>query len=307
MSTLIPFSTLDALIAEHPRLAPSTKQQYQKAVAGALAAGVNLADAEALGAYAAELNKSSRSFLRAAVKLWAEKLADQARAGATPQNVNTVTATIYRAQALTKAIEVKPGKGQKAHIWLTRTEVARLQATCNPRTVRGRRDKIILGLLAGAGLRRGELAGLRFGDIILQPVAGRFRTVLNIKGKGARDRIIPIKDELAAGLDDWGNSLKHTGPVARSVTKGDAIGASISAVGIFKIVARAGAKMGKPELAAHDLRRTYAQLAHEAGVSIAQICRLLGHASIATTQRYLNLELDLEVTASDFVPFKWGE
>jgi len=52
----------------------------------------------------------------------------------------------------------------------------------------------------------------------------------------------------------------------------------------------------------HDLRRTYAQLGYNAGVPITQISVLLGHSSIKTTQEYLNLNLDLESTASDFVP-----
>jgi integrase len=61
--------------------------------------------------------------------------------------------------------------------------------------------------------------------------------------------------------------------------------------------------IGKPELQPHDLRRTYAELGRRAGVSIEQISRLLGHATIKTTQEYLNIELDLETTISDFVPF----
>jgi len=73
---------------------------------------------------------------------------------------------------------------------------------------------------------------------------------------------------------------------------------------VFNIVRRHGEMMDKPELAPHDLRRTYAQLGYEAGVPITQISILLGHANVATTQRYLNLELDLETTASDFVPFE---
>jgi integrase len=61
--------------------------------------------------------------------------------------------------------------------------------------------------------------------------------------------------------------------------------------------------IGKPELQPHDLRRTYAELGRRAGVPIAQISRLLGHATIKTTQEYLNIQLDLETTISDFVPF----
>jgi integrase len=61
------------------------------------------------------------------------------------------------------------------------------------------------------------------------------------------------------------------------------------AVSLFRLVNKYGRKMGKPELAPHDLRRTYAQLGYEAGVSITQISQLLGHTNVATTQLYLNL------------------
>ena len=61
--------------------------------------------------------------------------------------------------------------------------------------------------------------------------------------------------------------------------------------------------IGKDDLAPHDLRRSYAQIGFEEGVPITQLSTLLGHASVSTTQKYLNLALDLEVTASDFVPF----
>ena len=64
-----------------------------------------------------------------------------------------------------------------------------------------------------------------------------------------------------------------------------------------------GAMIGKLDLQPHDLRRTYAELGRRAGVPISQISKLLGHASIETTQEYLNIELDLETTVSDFVPF----
>ena len=63
-----------------------------------------------------------------------------------------------------------------------------------------------------------------------------------------------------------------------------------------------GRRIGKPELAPHDLRRTYAQLGYAAGVPITQISVLLGHESVATTQKYLDLNPDLENTVSDFIP-----
>lgn len=291
------------MIDSHPKLAASTKNQYRKAILGYLETGQSLADTAALAAYAATLSKSSKSFLKASVRLWTKHIANQAKANSTPETANAVTATLHRLDAINEAIQVEASKGQKAHTWLSQAEVKQLLATCNTKTVKGKRDKLILGLLVGAGLRREELAALTFEDIVLQPIAGKFRTVLNVQGKGAKDRIIPISDSLAAALDEWAALVGNTGNVARSVSKGDLVGDSLSAIGIFHIVRSAGEAIGKAELAPHDLRRTYAQIGLDSGVSIIQISQLLGHSSVATTQRYLNLDLDLETTISDFVPF----
>lgn len=288
------------LIESNPKLQPSTKGQYVKAITKYLDTGNHLTDADALTAYAQGLSKSSRAFLKAAIRLWGEAVALKAKAGATPANVGAVQATIYRVDALNEAIKVEASKGQKAHTWLTQAEVKRLMAKCSD-SIQGKRDRVVLGLLVGAGLRREELVNLTFEYVVLQPMGNKFRTVLNVKGKGAKDRVVPISDALAGLLDSW-RAIVGTGRIARSISKGGAIGDSLSAVGIFHVVSNAGVTISKPELAPHDLRRTYAQLGFEAGVPITQISRLLGHSSVATTQRYLNLELDLSVTVSDFVP-----
>ena len=54
----------------------------------------------------------------------------------------------------------------------------------------------------------------------------------------------------------------------------------------------------------HDLRRTYAKLARQAGAPLEQIQLSLGHASLATTERYLGSRLDLAVTPSDLIAVK---
>jgi len=77
---------------------------------------------------------------------------------------------------------------------------------------------------------------------------------------------------------------------------------SLSTVAILGIAGEHKAMIGLPELAAHELRRTFAQIGYDSGIPITQISILLGHSSVEVTQRYLNLDLDLEVTASDFVP-----
>lgn len=285
-------------------LADSTKAQYRKAIKNALEADVNIADAGQLADYALTLSKSSKSFLKAAVRLWSKGIEFEAKGQARPDNVDVVLATVYRVEALNEAIKVKGENGTKAHSWLSQAEIKRLLEYCKEKTLKCQRDKIILGLLCGAGLRRDELVRLTFADIKHQPIAGRIRTVLDITGKGDKNRVVPISNSLATALDEWVRPTGGQGRIARSVSQAGKLGETISAIGIFKIVNRAGATIGFPGLAPHDLRRSFAQIGYEAGVPIVQISEVLGHSSIATTQKYLNLKLNLETTVSDFVPFE---
>jgi len=290
------------LIDQASNLANSTKAKYTRAVARYLATGADLGDAEALATYARDLPTSGRAFLKAALRVVTDRTATALKGSADPDNVQGVTAALYRLDALQSAIEVETPKGTKAHTWLTAAEVKRLFQTCGD-DLKGQRDRVVLGLLAGAGLRRAEVAALTFDAIILQPVAGKMRTVLQVKGKGAKGRIVPISDVLANALDVWAGAIGGGGHIARAFTRRRELADSISSVGIFHLVRSHGVLIGKPDLAPHDLRRTFAQLGLDAGVPITQISVLLGHASITTTQRYLNLAVDLSVTVSDFVPF----
>jgi len=291
-----------AMIDQAGNLADSTRTKYKRALTRYLATGADLGDAEALATYARDLPTSGRAFLKAALRVVTERTALALKGSADPDNVQGVQAALYRLDALQSAIEVETHKGTKAHTWLTAAEVKRLFQTCGD-DLQGQRDRVILGLLAGAGLRRAEVAALTFDAIILQPVAGKMRTVLQVTGKGAKSRIVPVSDALANALDAWAGVTGGTGHIARAFTRRRELAGSISSVGIFHIVRAHGAQIGKPDLAPHDLRRTFAQLGLDAGVPIVQISTLLGHAGITTTQRYLNLAVDLSVTVSDFVPF----
>jgi site-specific recombinase XerC len=291
-----------AVIDRAAHLAESTRDQYKKAVANYLDAGGRLGDAQALVRYAETLPASGRAFLKAAVRLLTDGMATSLKGRATPDTVDAVQAALYRIEALQEAIPTRQPRGHKAHTWLNQAQVKTLLATCEDGIV-DQRDRLVLGLLVGAGLRRAELVKLRFDQVKLQPMGDRFRTVLEVQGKGAKDRAVPISDPLANAIDEWGKRVEHQGRIARSLGRGRRIADRMSAVAIFNVVQKRGAMMGKPNLAPHDLRRTYAQLGYEAGIPITQISKLLGHANVATTQRYLNLELDLEVTVSDFIPF----
>jgi len=150
-----------------------------------------------------------------------------------------------------------------------------------------------------AGLRREEAASIQFTDIVKQ----NQRYVLNVTGKGAKSRVVPINDHLAEAIIDCQFLIDVEGLILRSLGRDRIPKDSISTTGLYNIVQKRGAIIGKPELRPHDLRRTYAELGRRAGMPISQISKLLGHASIETTQEYLNIELDLEMTVSDFVPF----
>jgi integrase len=285
-------------LIERANLADTTKAQYKKAIKNYLATGNSLSDSEALADYARGLKKSSRGFLKAAIKLWSKEIETITKGQATPQNVASVQATVYRLEALNEAIKVKQTTGNKAHIWLSGPEVKKLLDT-PPKNLVGQRDKLILGSLVGAGLRREELAELRFDNIKRMGD----RIVFDVKGKGAKDRVIPIADKLAQMIDDWAEVISREGYVIRSLGMNREPKESMSSVAIFQVVRKYGKVIGKPELAPHDLRRTYAQIGVDNGIPIQQISKLLGHASIQTTMRYLNMEIDLEATISDFVPF----
>jgi integrase len=295
-------------------LAASSKAKYTAVVNRYLDAGHSLTDPAALASFAAGLPASGRAFLKAAVKLWTARQMTAVKGLATPQNVNQVQAAVYRFEALQAAIAAPAGTGETVHIWLSLAETRRLLAL--PGSDRaGRRDRLALGLLAGAGLRRQEAVTVTLADVKLQPVGERLRTALQIRGKGAKNRVVPISDRLAAAIEAWSRLVGGDGPILRALGRNGEAGASLSGVGLFYIVRNYGRQLARVEkqdgrrqqlrqLAPHDLRRTYAQIGYDSGVAITQISKLLGHSSVTTTQRYLNLELDLETTISDFVPFE---
>jgi integrase len=283
-------------------LGAATCIKYRSVVTAYLATGASLGDADALTTFAGTLSASRKAHMKAAVRLWAGAVSDLAKSQATPENIDAVQATVYRAEAITKAITVRKAKGTKAHTWLSQTQVKALSNAVGNGIV-GARDKAVLGLMVAAGLRREEAVTLRFEDVKLLPVGEKMRTVLDVAGKGAKQRQVPISDTLATDLDKWGAYVGHAGLIARSLGRRREPGESLSAVALFGLARKYGARIGKPELAPHDLRRTYAQLGYDAGVPITQLSKLLGHESVTTTQRYLNLDLDLATTASDFIPW----
>lgn len=199
------------------------------------------------------------------------------------------------------AIEGVPMRGVRMGKWLSLDQVRELLAVPPPgeSPLRGLRDRALLAMLVGTALRRTELVSLTVGH--LEMVNGRL-VVLDLTGKGNRIRTVPVPEWARTRLEEWLAAGTITcGPIWRRV-----LGAAstvqpvgIAADRVHTIVQRAGARIGVPKLAPHDLRRTFAQLARARGADLEQIQLTLGHASLMTTERYLGGKIDLVNAACD--------
>ncbi|MCU1352029.1 MAG: xerD [Acidimicrobiales bacterium] len=152
-----------------------------------------------------------------------------------------------------------------------------------------RRDRAILEVLYGTGLRISELVGLSLADVDLE--AGLLRAM----GKGSKERIVPVgryaAEALAAWLGDGGRPLVVPDRWAR---RGDAEalllntrGGRLSRQGAWGVVRKAGERVGLADrLSPHVLRHSCATHMLDHGADVRTVQELLGHASISTTQVY---------------------
>jgi integrase len=97
------------------------------------------------------------------------------------------------------------------------------------------------------------------------------------------------------GIDQWSaTSGIYSGRVFRPINRGKQLThESLTEKCIWFILRKYTAELGWPNLAPHDLRRTYAKWTYQGGALLEQIQMSLGHASIQTTERYLGVKQDL--------------
>lgn len=206
-------------------------------------------------------------------------------------NRNWIDSEIYTRIDNIESIKVQ---GQKLGNWLSKSQVEAAINTPNTLTLKGRRDRAILGILFGAGLRREELCNLRVSQI--QQRDGRW-VIVDITGKGNKTRSVPIAAWVMRLINDWLEVYTPSDYLFVSVYKGDNVrDEQLTPHAIYKIV-----QTYLPDVAPHDLRRTFAQLARKAGAGIEQIQLSLGHESVKTTEKYLGTRQDLQNAPSDFI------
>ena len=153
-------------------------------------------------------------------------------------------------------------------------------------SLRSKRDRAILALLIGCGLRRAELVGLRTGDF---QVREDHCVIADLVGKGKHIRTVPVPVWAKRSVDEWTAAAAiNDGAIFRRVSRLDKIwGDGITPKAIWHVVKAAAKRADIKNLAPHDLRRTCARLCHLAGGELEQIQFLLGHASVQTTECYL--------------------
>jgi site-specific recombinase XerD len=196
-------------------------------------------------------------------------------------------------------------EGQRSGNWLTKAQAQTLLNTPDVSTLKGQRDRAILAVLLGCGLRREEAANLQWSHV--QQRDGRW-AIVDLVGKRGKVRTVPMPTWCKAALDSWavgaglslGGLAVQDGAVFCSVNRGDHIsGDGLTPQAIRDMVTSYTGRLGFGAIAPHDLRRTFAKLARKGGADLEQIQLSLGHASIQTTQRYLGTKQDFQDAPAD--------
>lgn len=189
-----------------------------------------------------------------------------------------------------------PKKGRSLPRFLSSSDAIEVVETperdaARPEALRAR-DRAILELLYGTGMRVSELAGLKLAGI--EPSAGGVTVI----GKGNRERRVPFGKPCAEALGAYlalRPTLRHpkTGEQDQQALLLGRHGSTLSVRQVQNIVRRYGILgAGRSDLHPHALRHSCATHLLDAGADLRAIQELLGHASLSTTQRYTHVSID---------------
>ena len=194
-----------------------------------------------------------------------------------------------------------PRKEQTLPAHLELEQMDRVLAVPDASTPAGRRDRAILELFYGSGLRLSELVGLDLDDVNL---SGR---IVRVRGKGGKERLVPFNkatgEALRVMLDDA--RQLPAAPVSRRASRHTTVhtrarhplflnlrGGRLTTRSVDRIVRHAARQAGVPgTISPHALRHTFATHLLQAGADLRAIQELLGHATLSTTQRYTHLDI----------------
>ena len=161
------------------------------------------------------------------------------------------------------------------------------------------RDRAILEVLYGTGARVSEVVGINLADLGKSTLTGDEITTLKLRGKGSKERIVPLGSFAKAAIDDY---LVRLRPMYLEKSKGkrDALalflnsrGTRLSRQSAWQIVIDAAEESGlSGKVSPHVFRHSYATHLLDGGADIRVVQELLGHSSVTTTQIYTLITID---------------
>jgi integrase/recombinase XerD len=265
------------LALANARLAPRTVEAYRRDLADLSAwLGRSPADAshDELAAYVASLRAAGRAATTIARRIAAVRsfYRHQTLIGARGDNPAAELELPRRRRTLPRTLS--PG------------EVERLIEAATGTGARAMRDRALVELLYGAGLRVSEAVGLDRGGVDLE------QRLVRCLGKGSKERIVPIGREAVESLRRY---LAHGRPFLDKRHRRElflnAQGGALTRAGAFLILRKLAAAAGlEPErVHPHLLRHSFATHLLEGGADLRSVQEMLGHADLSTTERYTHV------------------
>lgn len=178
---------------------------------------------------------------------------------------------------------------------LPKTVCSEIFDGCDDGTIIGIRDAAIFGVMLSTGLRRSELASLQLSDY--DPLAPKVTVI----GKGNKKRSPFLHPKIKDRLDYYIDQVRGevSGPLFYRIRRGDVVtNEGLHENGVYYICRQRAKILGVDDLRPHNLRRTFATALYDKGESLITISKLLGHASVETTKRYLDINIDEESKAA---------
>jgi integrase/recombinase XerD len=213
-----------------------------------------------------------------------------------PATINRKTACLrsfYRHLRREELIEVDPTaalspptKSRKLPRVLTYGEVKRLLESVNDGDSIGLRDRALLEVMYGCGLRASETVGLDVNEVDLR------RGFVRPHGKGNKERIVPLGREAARAVTRYLRAgrpeLIGSRPESRLFV--NFRGGPLTRQGLYKIIRRHAKEVGLGDkMSPHTLRHSFATHLLSGGCDLRSVQEMLGHADVATTQLYTHL------------------
>lgn len=184
-----------------------------------------------------------------------------------------------------------PRLPKKLPSYLGEGEAAAVVEMPNGNSVKGLRDRAILELLYASGLRVRELVALNDGSLNMS------QQLVRVLGKGKKERIVPFGEHAAQALEQYLSERDRLGLV-QAEEKGRPLfvslrGRRLNARDVQRLVEKTRRILPSGRrLTAHTLRHSFATHLLERGADLRAIQELLGHSSLATTQKYTHVSLE---------------